>query len=228
MADAAAASGARLIEAFHYRYHPLYASYLGLLAQGAIGKIRSFEATFDAAIADKGGAEIRHLPETGGGAFMDLGCYPLSWMLTTFADDPVSVSAHARLTARGVDEAMGAEFCFADGATARLSTSMATDRPFAAMLRVVGEAGEIVFDNPLAPHRGAQIRLTREGRQTVLAADRLTTYFHQLDAIIRALTTGEALPTGGAAILRQQHWLDAVYDAAGLARLRWRDTPAAP
>ena len=56
----------------------------------------------------------------GGGAMMDLGCYPLHWALTIMGEAPSDVRATANLTPTGVDEDMNAELAFASGAVARL------------------------------------------------------------------------------------------------------------
>lgn len=220
MTAAAESSGRRLIEAFHYRYHPMFEAYVNWIDGRRIGTLCEFDAYFTIAIPDRDGEEIRHLPETGGGAFMDLGCYPLSWLLMTRSDDPVSVTASAQLTSRGVDERMEAILKFADGFEARLTASMALDQKRSAGLRVVGEDGTIEFDNPLAPQLGASLKLNSDGRTEEIPEDRVTTFFYQLGAVARALDSGDRLPTEGDAILRQQRWIDATYDAADLAHLR--------
>ena len=220
--EAARASGKRVIEAFHYRYHPGFGQLLSWVHGGAIGAVTSIEAKFNVAIPDKDGLEIRHLPETGGGAFMDLGCYPLSWALMVMGSSPTGVSAEATLTSRGVDESMRAELRFEGGAVARLQASMAMDQAFAAELRVVGVRGTIHFVNPLAPHYGSRLTMTRDGEVETARVSRLATYAYQLDAVLAGLENGDALPTEGEAVLRQQEALDAVYQAAGLRALRFR------
>jgi len=220
---AARASGKRVIEAFHYRYHPAFRQLLAWIDAGEIGPVTAIEARFDAGIPDRDGTEIRHLPETGGGAFMDLGCYPLSWALSVLGADPARVSAEATLTPRGVDESIGAELAFDGGVTARLSANMALGQRFAASLRVTGERGAISFLNPLAPHMGARLTLEAGGRVESPPISRISTYAYQLDAVLAALESGEALPTEGEAILRQQRTIDRIYGAAGLRHLRYRD-----
>jgi predicted dehydrogenase len=214
--EVAAASDRRVIEAFHYRYHPAFQTLLDWIARGAIGKVMNLEAVFSVPIPDRDGAEIRHRPETGGGAFMDLGCYPLNWALTVLDADPLAVNAQATLTPRGVDESMTATLEFAGGVRARLSCSMARDAHFAARLIVTGEEGVIDFLNPLAPHRGARLTLKAGEREETALVNRLSTYTYQLDAVLSALEAGKALPTEGDAILRQQRALDSVYQAARL------------
>jgi len=218
--DAAKRSGRRVIEAFHTRYHPGFRQVVEWVWSGVIGEVRSIKSRFDIGVPNSGGTDIRHLPETGGGAMMDLGCYPLSWSLALLGGTPKVREAQATLTAAGVDESMVVALEFASGAVAELGASMAVGRPFVADLSVTGTAGEIVFKNVIAPHHGARLSLTREGKTTVIPVSRLATYAYQLDAVVSALGSGEPLLTEGDAILRQQRTLDAIYGAAGLMHLR--------
>ncbi|MGB5354866.1 MAG: Gfo/Idh/MocA family oxidoreductase [Woeseia sp.] len=215
-----AAAGKRLIEALHYRYHPTFAHYLRWLAEGRIGKLRRIEANFSVPIPDNNGKEIRHLPATGGGSFMDLGCYPLSWALMSTQQEPETIEAEAILTSRGVDESMTAVLTFADGLKAHLESSMAMHCKQQAWLKVIGDKGEIQFDNPLAPQSGSRLTVITNDSSETASKDRVSTYFYQLDAVVRGLQTGEQLPTEGAAMIRQQRTIDAIYAAAGLGHLR--------
>ena len=217
MLTAAEMSGKRLIEAFHYRYHPAFETCLAWLAGDEIGEVREIHAAFDVQIKDNG-TEIRHRVETGGGAMMDLGCYPLHWALTVMGEAPRDVEARATLTPTGVDETLQAQLSFGSGATAHLSSSMAEGAKFRAVMRLVGTKGEIEFINPLAPHGGARLR-TKAGREAEISP--ISTYTWQLAAILKAIQLGTELPTEGEMILRQQAALDAVYEAAGLRHLRY-------
>ncbi len=219
--EAARRSERRVFEAFHYRYHPSFERMLNWLAAGRIGAVREIRAQFHAPIAARGGREIRHRPDCGGGAFMDLGCYPLNWALTIMANDPVSVAAQACLTPLGVDERMDANLVFGCGARAFLSASMALDAPLKAALWIEGERGVIEFDNPVAPHLGGARLSLLAGADTELASiEPVSTYSCQLATIVRAIRSGARLPTENENILRQQRVLDAIYGAAGLAILR--------
>jgi predicted dehydrogenase len=151
---------------------------------------------------------------------MDLGAYPLSWALM-LADVPLSrIEAEATLTPRGVDETMRAALTFDGGPVVELSASMKLGEPFSARLTVTGEAGEIEFVNPVVPHLGASLTVRANERSRSLAVSRVSSYTFQLAAVLQAFDTGEELPTGGEAILRQQSALDGVYQAAGLSHLR--------
>lgn len=220
MLTAAEASGQRLIEAFHYRYHPSFETCLAWLAADEIGELREIHASFDVEIKDNG-TEIRHRIETGGGAMMDLGCYPLHWALSVMGEAPSDVHATATLTPTGVDESLQAELSFGSGATAHLTTSMAPGARFRADMKLIGTKGEIEFINPLAPHLGGRLR-TAKGREAEISP--ITTYTWQLAAVLKGLQQGTELPTEGEMILRQQAALDAVYTAAGLRHLRYLES----
>jgi predicted dehydrogenase len=220
MLAAARQSGLRLIEAFHYRYHPAFQTCLDWLAADEIGELRAIQATFNVGIKDNG-TEIRHRVETGGGAMMDLGCYPLHWALSIVGETPDAITATATLTPAGVDESMSAELAFASGVTGRLTASMQVDEPFRAEMTLIGSKGEISFVNPLAPHHElAPGRLTTAAGR-VAKISPISTYTWQLAAVLQALASGDSLPTEGEMILRQQQALDAIYDAAGLRHLRY-------
>lgn len=227
MLAAAEASGRRVIEAFHYRYHPAFKTALAWLAAGEIGTLECIDAQFNVAIDPQGGAEIRHRPDTGGGAFMDLGCYPLSWALMATGTAPVEVTAEAELTSLGVDERLEAHLTFPCGITATLAASMAPGVKSAAHLTLTGSAGRIEFRNPLAPHIGARLQLHAAAGTREAEIDPGATYTHQLAAIDDALAEDVPLPTEGEIVLRQQSALDAIYTAAGLGHLR-QNPPGAP
>ena len=78
MVAAAEETGLLLMEAFHYRYHPMFARILEVVRSGELGALSRIDAAFDATIADKPG-ELRYDASIGGGALMDLGTYPVHW-----------------------------------------------------------------------------------------------------------------------------------------------------
>ncbi len=223
MLSAAEASGKRLIEAFHYRYHPAFETCLDWLAADEIGELKEIHAAFDVEIKDNG-TEIRHRIETGGGAMMDLGCYPLHWALSVTNEAPTEIAAAATLTPSGVDESLTADLRFASGVTAHLTTNMGPGAPFRSEMKLIGTRGEITFINPLAPHHALVpgVLTSSQGRRAEISP--ISTYTYQLAAVWSALQSGTTLPTEGEMILRQQIALDEIYAQAGLKHLRYVQT----
>lgn len=214
MTEAAARTGRPLLEAFHYRFHPAFSRLMALLASGRIGSVQRMEAVFNAAIPYRAG-ELRHEAALGGGALMDLGCYPLHWVRTLTGEEPEIVSAEAVQTRPGVDTQMKAELAFPSGVTAAVSTSMADGEAVRAFVSIKGDKGALYMANPLAPHQGHRIDLTLDGETTSETVDGDTTYHHQLDHMLDVLN-GAAPLTGGADALAQMRAIDAIYRAAGM------------
>ncbi len=220
--EAAKANKKRVVEAFHYRFHPAFKTLLEWVTSGAIGKVNAIDAAFNVQIKDTG-YEIRHQVETGGGAMMDLGCYPLSAILEILDETPAGIEAEANLTPAGVDEKLSATLNFSSGVHATLSTNMAMNQPFETFIRITGDKGRIEFDNFVHPHRGGALKLeTSNGPQMQADISPISTYTWQLSALARALQFGETFLMEGDVVLRQQAVLDAIYEAADLGHLRWR------
>lgn len=224
MHDVARASGVRLIEALHYRYHPAYVTYLDWVRDPAMGALRELHAFFNASIADDG-SEIRYRPSLGGGAMMDLGCYPVSWVLTTMGAlgqfEPVDVQAQSTLTRSGVDLSMNGVLTFACGVRASVSTTMQPGTTRDSRIDAVFANGRIQFDYPIAPQEQGVLRREIGGETTVADIDPRSTYVHQLAAVCERVRGSPALPTEGAAMLVQQRTIDRLYAAAGLRQLRY-------
>ena len=212
--DTAQANQRRIVEAFHHHYHPAFQTCLGWVRDGRIGDVTHIDTNFSVHIPDKNG-EIRHSPDLGGGAMFDLGCYPLTWILTVINASPISVEAKAILTPTGVDETLKAELGFAGGATAHIHTSMADGAPRQSHLKITGTHGEIWFNNPVFPPNGGELVLTTKSGTEVHDVDPTPTYDFQLRAVVDALRYETNLPTAGDAILRQQTTLDSIHKAAG-------------
>lgn len=224
MLAAEKASGRHLIEAFHYRFHPLMLQALAHLRAGAVGRIRHVEAVFNADLPDAPG-ELRYIERLGGGALMDLGCYCLHWIRTVVGDEPSVVKANARCAKPGVDVETRAELAFPSGPTATLECAMQpADGNSLRRLRVHGETGVLEYDNPITPHTGATLSIEAPNApmpQIVSGGE--TTFHHQLRHVLDVIA-GRARPvTSGEDALNNMRAIDAIYRAAGL---RPRGLPA--
>lgn len=214
MVEAAEAAGRVLAEAFHDRYHPVFLHLLARKTSGALGEIRALRAEFHVDIPFDP-HNIRHDPKQGGGAMMDLGCYPLHWLRSFMGEEPEILSAQAELTPLDVDQRMEVKMRFAGGIEAQLVADIASP-PFRGLLRIEGEKGMIELDNPCLPHKGHSIRewFGDSYREFTLAAG--TTYDYQLAAFVDAVENGTTLPTGGQDAIGNMKALDAIYVASGL------------
>jgi predicted dehydrogenase len=213
--EAAERSGRRAIEAFHDHYHPLSGWVRRFLAENGLGTVRHAEAVFTGATPFDP-ASIRHDPTLGGGALMDLGCYPIHWLRAALGAEPAVRRAQARLNPLGADLEIEADLEFPGGVAARVSASMAEGVSLASTLTVNGERGRLHVDNLVFPSQGHSIATDIDGvprRRTVAGEE---TYDHQLAAVVDALASGEPLPTEGRDPIGNMQVIDAVYAAAGV------------
>ena len=84
-------TGVKIQEAFMVRTHPQWIEARGLVKEGRIGELRSMSGYFSYFNRDPG--NIRNIPEYGGGALMDIGCYLIQASRFIFGYEPWRVSA---------------------------------------------------------------------------------------------------------------------------------------
>ena len=215
MVSVAQETGLPLIEAFHYRFHPAVSFVLDELRKGTIGTVQSITGRLTGPIPDTDG-ELRHIPELGGGALMDLGCYPVHLLRTLMGAEPTVTQAKAVMSESGVDLSFEGQLRFPFGARGRLVCSMALDAKLEARLKIVGDAGQIDFVNPLAPHIGHKITITTGEEKRYEVAKGKTTYTCQLEHVLDVLA-GAAQPlTGGWDAIANMTVIDNLYAAAGV------------
>jgi predicted dehydrogenase len=214
MTTAAERSGKVLMEAFHYRYHPVFRRAVEIYTSGVLGEIQEIEAVFHVPVRDT--RNIRMKFETGGGVTMDIGCYPISWVRHITGNEPSNVTAQAVTGPPDVDVCLRAQMTFSDGVKATTSGDMRPDAVFAAYLRVTGSQGQLHVANPLVPQIGHYIKLTTGADVSRETFDRRPSYGYQLDAFIDAVENGRKLETDGADAVAQMRLIDRCYEAAGL------------
>ena len=216
MAQAAQKTGRELVEAFHWRYHPLAGRMKEIVDGGVLGAVRHIEAQLCFLMPLPG--DIRYRYDLGGGATMDVGCYTISILRFLAGAEPEVVRAEAALSSPQVDRAMKADFRFADGRTGRIRCSLFSSALFSVRATVQGEDGELSVFNPLVPHLFHRLTLrTAAGKKTEKVAGD-STYVCQLRAFAAHVGGGERMPTDAAHGVANMQVIDAVYDAAGLDR----------
>jgi predicted dehydrogenase len=204
-----------LVEAFHWRYHPMARRMVDIVGSGELGEVRHVEAVLCIPLPML--RDIRYQLDLAGGAVMDVGCYTISMVRHLSGQEPEVRSARATLLRDGVDRAMDATLAFPSGATGRITCSLLSRRLLAIRAKVVGEHGELRAFNPLGPQYGPHgIKVatpdgTRRERFT-----RTPTYRFQLEAFCAAVLDGVEVPTGPTDAVANMEVVDAVYRAAGL------------
>jgi len=214
VADAAAGTGLVVMEAFHYRYHPLIARVLALIGDGTVGEVRRVETELCFPLPRF--TDIRYSLPLAGGALMDAGCYAVHSLRTFGPGEPTVVSAAAKLHSPGVDRAMTAELRFPGGATGRVRASMWSSRLLGVSARVTGETGELRILNYLAPQVYHRLSVRSAGRRWHERVPGEATYTYQLRAFLAAVRDGVAVLTPPADSVATMSVIDDIYRAAGL------------
>jgi predicted dehydrogenase len=214
MAAAAHDAGRVLMEAFHWRYHPLAARLKAIIDGGELGTVQHIEVHFCIPLLRRG--DIRYRFDLAGGATMDVGCYAISIMRFLAGAEPDVLHAAALLSSPGVDRAMRATFRFADGRTGAISCSLFSRTLLRASARVRGDRGELRVFNPIVPHlfHRLTVRTPAGVRRERVNGD--PTYTHQLRAFVAAVRDGAPIPTGPDDAIANMRVIDAVYERAGL------------
>ncbi|MBJ81277.1 MAG: oxidoreductase [Acidimicrobiaceae bacterium] len=206
-------TGLVLIEAFHYRYHPIFQRALEIVESGTLGKLEHIDARF--VVGTPNAENIRMHYDTGGGATMDMGCYPISWLRHITREEPRVIAATAQIGNPDVDLRLEVDYQLQDGLTATTVGSMC-DPGFAADMEIRGSDGHMRVVNPLVPQHGNKIELTVGTDSSEEEFTRRSTYAFQLEAFVDAVENGTQLPTDSADAVKQMRVIDAAYLAAGM------------
>ncbi len=142
--DVAEETGALLVEASWYRWHPRTQEAERMIAEGELGRVASVDASFVFDGVPVG--DFRMDPGRGGGALYDVGCYAVSavgW--ATGWAGVTRPEAEVRTHDSGVDLATSARFEAGDAA---VTVRAAIDQPAAQRLEIHGTAGTLRFGPP--------------------------------------------------------------------------------
>lgn len=209
--DVAAHCGRRVFEAFHYRHHALWHRIVEICRSGTLGRIVSLDAAFEAPIA-RAPEEFRWNAHLGGGALMDLGCYPLQWVRVAMGEEPVVEHATMRIV-DGVDAETRAALRFPSGTAAAIACRM-DGTSFAAFLNIEGERGSMRVLNPLAPQMGHKIDVEIDGARRSETLEGPPTFEAQLQAVAATLLDGAPFPLASDDPVKSMAAIDAVRAAA--------------
>jgi predicted dehydrogenase len=197
LANAAAAEPhLKTMEAFMYRFHPQWQTAQKLVRDGRIGELRTIDTMFSYYNDDP--QNIRNHPGMGGGALMDIGCYPISLSRFLFDAEPIRLMSHIELDpAMQVDRLTSAVMEFAAGtSTFTCGTQIA---PYQ-RVNIFGTKGRIEIEIPFnaPPDRPCRLWLQTTAdftKQEEFRFDTCDQYTLQADAFARAILDDQPVPT---------------------------------
>jgi predicted dehydrogenase len=214
IADLAANSDRVVMEAFHYRHHPVNRRVEEIIASGELGKLKRVEAAMCFPLPKF--SDIRYNYSLAGGATMDAGCYAVHMVRTFGGSTPEVVRAQAKLRDPKVDRAMTAELRFAAGHTGRVRCSMWSTDLLRISARVIGDQGELAVLNPVIPQLFHRLSVRSADGKRTERFSRRASYAYQLDAFAAAVLRGAPVMATPEDAVENMTVIDAIYRAAGL------------
>jgi len=218
MVRACSNEGVLLMEAFMYRLHPSWEAVRDLVASGRIGRVRAIQSWFSYFNDDPG--NIRNVPELGGGALYDIGCYCINLSRMLFGGEPTGIEASVTRDATGTDVLTSAILAFDDDvAVFTCSTRAEPDQ----RVHIYGTEGRISIGIPfnIPPDRPAEITVTAGGDPPVSPASETLTfaaadeYTIQAERFANAVLDGRPLPIPPEDAIGNLRVIDSIFRAGG-------------
>jgi xylose dehydrogenase (NAD/NADP) len=163
---------------------------------------------------------LRWQAEHGGGALLDVGCYPVRLARLLFGAEPVEAAARAFWAAPGVDADLAAIADFPG--QRRLVFSVGMRRSPSTFTRLIGAGGELRVSNPFHPTEHDRVELWQDGSCAQTWANEPPRAFQHAIAHIGAVLAGTEAPRHLAAAdaLGNAVALDLILAAASAGRER--------
>lgn len=203
----ARANGLALMENVMFVHHRQHEAVARLIAEGAIGALRSVHATF--AVPRRPPGDIRYRADLGGGALYDVGVYPVRAALTFVPTGLEVVGAVLRYDAQhGVDIGGAALLRGPADVTAQVTFGM--DDGYLSTYELRGDRGRIVLRHAFTPPAAHQpvAEVTNETGTVSVPLPQDDQVSNTLAAFVAAARAGS--PVHQDACLRQAELLDAV------------------
>ena len=214
VADAAAKTDRVVMEAFHWRYHPLADRMIEVVRSGELGDLHHVETAF--AFPNFRRNDIRWQPDLAGGALMDVGCYAIHWARTVAGSEPEVTGCEIRLRSPGIDRFARVDLQFPGAMTGTVTASMWSSSVLRMSIRVAGTEGRMTVLNPIAPQIGHRLIVHGAAGRRSEKVKGQATYTHQLRAFLAAVRNGAPIHTPPSESVANMRVIDASYRAGGL------------
>jgi predicted dehydrogenase len=209
----------KVMEAFMYRFHPQWQEARQLVRDGRIGRLRTIQTQFSYYNVDP--QNYRNKPHMGGGALMDIGCYPISLSRFLYDAEPERVLGQMELDpSTQVDRLTSAVLEFAEGtATFTCGTQLAPHQ----RVNILGTGGRIEIEIPFNAPSDRPCRLWLQNKAEVESAEEIrfdvcNQYTLQADAFARAILDCTPVPTPLSDAIKNMRVIERVIASASSAQ----------
>ena len=198
-------------EAFMYRYHPQIPKIVDLLKNKIIGNLISMESFFGFNALTRRkifGIKFKKKPnkynrlfskELGGGAILDIGCYPVSFSI--FVASLISkidfnrievLNKKKEIGPTGVDMDSFAELNFGNNFKSKVSASLIKD--LGKKTKIIGTKGELIIEDTWSPTNISLINVTGENKETIKIKCHNNVYAYEIDTLSTCILENKKEP----------------------------------
>ena len=202
-----------VMEAFMYRFHPQWIAARELVQEGRIGELKTTQTFFSYFNIDP--ANVRNDSAIGGGALLDIGCYPISQARFLFGQEPIrAIGLIERDPSFGTDRVTSGLLDFGGGRSATFTVS--TQLHQYQRTQIVGTTGRIEVDIPvnIPNDRPSKLTVTDDGGTEVLSFGPVDQYACQADAFRDAIRSSGPAPTPLRDAIANMAAIDALFASA--------------
>jgi predicted dehydrogenase len=173
-------TGVKIGEAFMVRTHPQWLEVKELIDSGRIGELRLVTGHFS--YFNRNPSNIRSKREWGGGALMDIGCYPIFISRWLFDAEPTEVmSLIERDPDMGIDRLVSAVLRFDKG---QCAFSVATQIVHYQRMQIFGTTGRIEVEIPFNAPPDRETRIFVDDGRDVIGSGIETITFPPVDQYV--------------------------------------------
>ncbi|GJG89020.1 deoxyfructose oxidoreductase [Gemmatimonadetes bacterium T265] len=213
-------TGVQIAEAFMVRAHPRWLAVRELVERGRIGELRVVAGHFSYYKVDP--ADVRSRREWGGGALLDVGCYPITLARWLFGAEPTAVVGMLEYDPSfGVDRLASGMLQFARGQAVFTCSSQLV---YHQRIQVFGTTGRIDVERPFNPPADgpARVRVDAGGRpgdaDEVIEFPAVDQYVLQADRFAEAVRGVGTVPVSLEDSIGNMAVLDALFRSAESGR----------
>ncbi|HXG55936.1 MAG TPA: Gfo/Idh/MocA family oxidoreductase, partial [Vicinamibacterales bacterium] len=149
-------TGMRIQEAFMIRAHPQWIRAKELVHEGRLGSVRGMSGFFSYYNDDP--ANVRNVPEFGGGGLLDIGCYVVNTARFIFGAEPVRVAGTVELDPSTHVDRLASMLMDFDGRHA-IGTCSTQLLPYQ-RIEIIGTTGRLAIEIPFNAPRDRPCRIT--------------------------------------------------------------------
>jgi len=198
-------------EAFMYRYHPQITKVIDLIKNKLIGDLVSMESFFGIDVLGRKkilGIEFKKKPnrnyrlynkELGGGAILDIGCYPVSLsiliasLISKFDFIKTKVlNKKKEIGATGVDMNSFAELNFENNFKSTIGASLTQN--LGKKTKIIGTKGELVLEDSWSPINLSSIQINGKNKKTIKIECHKNIYSYEIDILSQCILENKKEP----------------------------------